>query len=176
MVQFILKDMNRSKAFTLIEILVVLALFSLIFGLIAFSFHNVVRNSIHLVESGSDVKEKALLFWDIQKAVLSAKDIYIEESGENSVLYLITAGGLFSEGVVKAEFFLEEGLLHYREFPYDYGDIRYGDEGNTYKLAPLKLFKIVAFNGRNEVTNFRGIPEYIIIEMDDRKFTIVPIK
>jgi len=168
--------MKRNKGFTLIEILVVLALFSLIFGLISFTFYNVVKNSISLVDSGSSIKEKAILFWDIQRAILSAKDIYIEEEGENSLLYLITAGGLYTKGIVKAFFFVEENALYYREFPYDYGDIRYVKEGKTYKLARVNSFRVRAFNGRREVTNFKGIPEYLIVEIDGRKFTIVPIK
>ncbi len=173
---FTSKDTNKDKAFTLVEILVVLALFGLIFSLIAFSFHNVVRNSLNLIESGSKIKDNAIVFWDLQKAVLSAKDIYIQDEGENSVLYLITAGGLFEDGVVKASFYVKDGFLYYKEFPYNYGDIRYMDEGREYKIAKVENFKVRAFNGRREVLNFRGIPEYLIVEIDGYKFTIVPLK
>jgi len=169
--------MNRgNKAFTLVEILIVLTLFGLIFGLIAFSFHNIVKNSISLVEAGADVKNRAILFWDIQRAILSAKDIYIEENGESSILYLITAGGLFEDGVVKAVFFLEDGFLKYEEFPYNYGDIRYTGEGKVYNLGKVRKFRVEAYNGRRRLTTFRGIPEFIVINIDDQEFTVVPIK
>ncbi len=169
--------MNRdNKAFTLVEILIVLTLFGLIFGLIAFSFHNMVKNSINLVDLGEDIKSKARLFWDIQRAILSAKDMYIEEDGENSRLYLVTAGGLFEEGVVKAVFFVEEGFLKYEEFPYYYGDIRYTGEGKIYNLARVKEFRVEAYNGRRRLTNFKGIPEFVLIRINGQEFTVIPIK
>ena len=137
----IINYFKGNKAFTLIEILVVVAILGLIFSTIAIIFKNLYEGSLQLSSSSQELSKKIQTFWTLTRALYSSKKVVLKNGTQ---LYLITAGGQFYGGVVKAVYLFKNGTLFYYEYPYPYGSLYDYDKKKLIELAKFKNFKIYA--------------------------------
>ncbi len=159
---------RRSFAFTLVEVLVVLTLLGLAFGLISFSFYSYIRNALSLQESAERLRSMALLKMDIKRKILSSKEIAVKDN----MVFMITNAGSYHAGTVKCGYVYKDGELYYYEFPYPYGDIFYYEEDKLIKVAKLSRFEVWV-EGKKE---YRGRPpKWLRILMDEEKMEINPV-
>ena len=160
--------MSRGRAFTLIEVLVVLTLIGLTFSILLFVFSRGVNSSLSLSESSEKLKAEASLFWELQRKVVGARKIKVDREG----LYMITSGGSFNEGVVKCAYLYKEGELYYYEFPYPYGAIDEVEEEELYRLGTFEEFKVVAVERNREFALYEGLPEFLKVHVNGREFLL----
>jgi prepilin-type N-terminal cleavage/methylation domain-containing protein len=157
---------NNYLGFTLVEVLVVLILLGLIFSTVTFLFWSTVNSSINIVKNSERLKQKALLFWQLQKAFYGAKNFYLEGGKK---LFLITSGGQYYKGIVKAVFIYKNSTLYYWEFPYPYGNLT---DYNASELQPLYHFSSVSFIALNEelkgFENYYQMPYLLKVEIDNQ--------
>ncbi|MEZ0360718.1 MAG: prepilin-type N-terminal cleavage/methylation domain-containing protein [Hydrogenobacter sp.] len=156
------------RGFTLLEVLLVLVLIGILFGLISYTFYSLVTNSLSLAKDSERLKEDASLLWNIQRKILSSKSIYLEKDK----LFIITSAGDYYEGMVKCAYIYKDGILYYYEFPYPYGDIRFYEEDKLIKLGRFDTISFRAYKGGNFYDTFDGIPELIYVKMNNREFVI----
>lgn len=159
--------MNK-KAFTLIEVLIVLTLLGLIFSILSVVFYSNIKNSLILITDSDKLKNNANIFWSINRKILSSKEILLEKGD----LYMITSAGDYYEGIVKCAYIYRGGKLLYYEFPYPYGDLRFYEEEKLHSLGLMKNFKITAFKNEKKYDEFKGMPDYFIVELEDKIFII----
>ena len=160
------------KAFTLVEVLVVLALAGLLFGMLSFAFYRASNGSLSLLQLSENVKREAVLYWELERKIIGAKEIHIE----NDRIYMLTTGGSLYEGVVKCAYFVKDGVLFYYEFPYPYLSLDDIEETKAYKVMEVKNFKVRAKIRDSEVKTLIGLPDYVLITIDDRRFTYKVVK
>jgi len=158
------------KAFTLVEVLVVLLLLGLLFGLLSYVLKAGIESSLFVVESSQRLRDESLLVWNIQRKLMSAKDAYIEEDR----LFLHTYAGDYYEGMVKCAYIFKDGTLYYYEFPYPYGSINFYEEEKLIKLAKFKSFSFLAESTGTTQKTFRGLPERYRIIIEDREYVLKP--
>jgi prepilin-type N-terminal cleavage/methylation domain-containing protein len=155
----------RIKAFTLVEVLVVLAILGLLFSTLTFMFKELYLSSIHQKEQNISLKQRAELFWRLTRAFYGAKRFALRNGTE---LYFITTGGDVYRGVVKAVYKFQNGTLYYCEFPYPYGD--FYECNNTYPLYRFKEFKVFAVIGNREEKDFFKKPKLLKVIVDSSTF------
>jgi len=158
------------KAFTLVEVLVVLLLLGLLFGLLSYVLKSGTESSLFVVESSQRLRDESLLVWNIQRKLMSAKDAYMEEDK----LFLHTYAGDYYEGMVKCAYIFKDGTLYYYEFPYPYGSINFYEEEKLIKLAKFKSFSFLAESAGTTQKTFRGLPEKYHIIIEDREYVLKP--
>lgn len=156
----------RSKAFTLIEILVVLTLLGLTFSALLLVFSRGLDSSLRITENSEKLKLKATLFWDLQRKIVGAKRIRVE----NNNLYMITSGGSIYRGVVKCAYIFRDGKLYYYEFPYPYGSIDEVEEDKLQSVGELASFEIHVRDGNRILNSYDGIPDEIIVKIGREEF------
>lgn len=163
--------MNQ-KGFTLIEVLLVLTLIGFIFLILSTVFYSNIHNSLNLITNSEKLKNEADLFWNIQRKVFSAQEIYLERGN----LYMITSAGDFYQGVVKSAYIYKykEQKLYYYEFPYPYGDLKFYEEDKLLLVGEFRDFKILAYKGEKSYEDFNGKPDYFNFHLDKWKFIIKP--
>ena len=159
---------NTFKAFTLIEVLIVLTIISLVFTTVIFSFKRVVDSSLNTIGKGENLKKELLLFWELQRAFYGAKRIMIKEGRE---VYLITSAGEKFRGLVKRAFIYKEGTLYSYEFPYPSGSLDLIEEEKLQKVNEFKNLKFYAIDSQGKHENYDGLPDYVVVEIEDKKFT-----
>lgn len=160
--------MNR--AFTLLEVLLVLVLMGVFLGTLSFSFYSVVRSSYAFSESAELTREEALLFWNMQRKLASATDLYLRRNG----LFMITSAGDYYQGVVKCAYIYKDGWLYYYEFPYPYGDIAFYEEDRLVKVGRFGEVSFRAFTQGQYQEEFRGIPQWVEVKTERVVFRIAP--
>ncbi len=129
------------KAFTLIEVLVVVILLGVFFSTLAFTFKSIFESSLNISTGSRKLREISSLYWSLSRAIYGAKKLKLVDGRE---LYLITTGGMFYPGVVKAAYIYKNGTLYYYEFPYPYGNLTAID---LRELKPLYHFSEFAIFG-----------------------------
>jgi prepilin-type N-terminal cleavage/methylation domain-containing protein len=162
----------KKKGFTLIEVLIVLTVIALVFTLLSTVFYSNIQNSLNLLLSSEKLKTEADLFWNMQRKVFSAQEIYLAK-GE---LYMTTSAGDYYQGVVKSAYIYKykEQKLFYYEFPYPYGELKFYEEDKLIPVGEFKDFKILAYKGESSYEEFNGKPDYFTVYLDKRKFIIKP--
>jgi len=162
----------KQKGFTLIEVLLVLTLIGFIFLILSTVFYSNIHNSLNLITNSEKLKNEADLFWNIQRKVFSAQEIYLERGN----LYMITSAGDFYQGVVKSAYIYKykEQKLYYYEFPYPYGDLKFYEEDKLLLVGEFRDFKILAYKGEKSYEDFNGKPDYFNFHLDKWKFIIKP--
>ncbi len=158
--------MNRDRGFTLVEILITLTIIGLTLTSLFLIFSRGTTSSFHLTEESRDFKMEVSLFWDLQRKILGAKRIRIE----NNAIYMNTTGGSHFPGVVKCAYYVEDGMLHYYEFPYPYKEINEFYEGIDYVIGPVRNFEVFASDGDVDETAYDGLPRYVKVVVNDREF------
>ena len=161
---------TSTRAFTLPEVLVVLLLFGLLFGLVSYILKSSAENSAFVVRDSQRLKDEALLIWNIQRKVMSAKDAYMEEDR----LFLHTYAGDYYQGMVKCAYIYKDGTLYYYEFPYPYGSLNFYEEEKLKELTRFESFSFSAQAQGQEHKSFRGLPERYRIIVEGREYLIKP--
>jgi len=162
----------KSRAFTLIEVLVVLTLIGLTFSVLLLVFSRGVDSSLSLSGSSRSLVERASLFWDLQRKILGANKI--EVSG--NALYMITSGGTLYEGVVKCAYIFRDGRLFYYEFPYPYGALDEVEEEKLQELGKVSEFRVLAVVGNREEKFYEGIPDYIKVHINGEEMVFQTLR
>ncbi|MDQ7039125.1 MAG: prepilin-type N-terminal cleavage/methylation domain-containing protein [Aquificota bacterium] len=158
--------MRESKGFTLVEVLVVLALFGVSVSLLVIVFSRGVDFSLSLEERSERVRRTALLFWDLQRKFFGAERIYIE--GDS--VYMVTSGGDYFPGMVRCAYVFRDGNLLYYEDRDVGGDI-YGVTGKGKIVGRFRDFRVVAVEGNRELSVYDGLPSRVRVYVDDKVFT-----
>ncbi|HIC97802.1 MAG TPA: prepilin-type N-terminal cleavage/methylation domain-containing protein [Aquificaceae bacterium] len=158
--------MSSNRAFTLVEVLLVLTLLGLTFSTVLFVFLRGIGSSLSVLESSEKLSGEASLFWDLQRKVFGASRIKIE----NDRLYMITSGGTYYEGVVRCAYFFREGKLYYYEFPYPWGEIDDIEESKAFQIATVGSFEVSAVEGDGEERSYDGLPERVVVRIGDTEF------
>ncbi len=158
--------MKQDKAFTLIEVLLVLTLMGLVFSVLLIIFSRAVESSLNVYRNSQELKSKAVLFWDLERKVFGARRIKIEPGA----IYLITSAGSFNKGIVKSAYIFREGELYYYEFPYPYGAIDEVEEDRLMKVGNFSGFEVTAWEGGREFRFFEGLPELVKVKIGEEEF------
>ncbi|WP_461828610.1 PulJ/GspJ family protein [Aquifex sp.] len=159
---------NTFKAFTLIEVLVTLAIISLVFIIAFGSFIRIMSSSADAVRRSEILYEEVKLFWELNRAFVGAKQVYLE-NGED--VYLITSGGNKFKGLVLRVFLSREDGLYEYEFPYPPKDIKLSiPEDELVLLSPLKEVRFYAYLQGQKLENYEGLPDGIIAEINGKEY------
>lgn len=162
----------KRRAFTLVEVLVVLTLIGLTFSLLLLVFSRGVDSSLNVSSRGEGLRMGAQLFWDLQRKVLGATRIKVE----NNNLYMVTSAGDFYPGVIKCAYIYRDGELYYYEFPYPYGAIDEIEEDKLYRLGRAKDFEVIAVVGNREEKVYEGLPLFVKVKLNGREFLLETIR
>ncbi len=156
------------RAFTLIEVLITLSIISLVF-LIAFgSFIQIMSSSADAVRRSETLYEELKLFWELNRALVGAKQIYIENGKD---IYLITSGGGRFKGLVLRAFLSREDGLYEYEFPYPPKDIKLNiPEDELILLSPIKGVQFFAYLQGQKLENYEGLPDAVIVNINGREY------
>ncbi|WP_457625168.1 prepilin-type N-terminal cleavage/methylation domain-containing protein [Persephonella sp.] len=168
----------KSKGFTLLELLLVVSLFLLIFGVAGYTFISNIRGSLEL----SYLTNRYVSYLSVNEQLTRQIFSKIEKKKENFVLgsdgiSFYTVYPVFFEGAVRAEYRIKKEhkkiKLFYMEYPYIDG--RLGSEG--VKKVLLGVFDDVKFEAyyRGRFTDrYRGkiFPYMLRIKLDDSYFYI----
>lgn len=167
---FILLNTNlrHKEGFTLIEVLIVIILIGLIFSILSMIFYSNISNSLNFISRSEKLKREANFFWNIQRKIASAKEIQLDKNN----IYMFTTAGDYYEGMVKSAYIFRDGNLFYYEFPYPYGDLKFYEEDKLNNLGKVKNFRIMAFKKERQYEEFKGMPDYFMIEYDERKIIV----
>ncbi len=158
--------MKSGRAFTLIEVLVVLTIMGLVFSVLILVFSRGIDSSLNITQKSEDLKRKAVLFWDLQRKVFGAKEIKIDPKG----IYMLTSAGSFNKGVVKCAYIFKDKKLYYYEFPYLLGALDEVDEDKLIEVGRFSRFEVTAWDGRRELRVFDGLPQLVKVYLDDEEF------
>ena len=159
---------NYSKAFTLLEVLVVITLLALVLSITLVVFWRISSTSAEVSKSSARMEREALLFWDFTRSIFGAGRVAVENG---SSLYLITTGGRFFRGVVWCAYRFENGTLRYYEFPYppdDWTAVPQNAVGVS--LGRFKSVKFSARKGGAFFKSFKGEPEAVEVELNGERF------
>lgn len=162
---------RNSKAFTLVEVLVVLAVTGLTFSLIATLFYSSTANSLNLIETAQSTKAEATLLWNLQRKISSSQEILLE----GNRLHMITGAGDYFEGVVKCSYIFRNGTLFYYEFPYPFGEIAFVEEDRLIYFGTFKEFKVLASKNQQFYQDYRGKPDYFKIQVNGKVLIVKPM-
>ena len=158
-----------NKAFTLIEILVVIAILSLLFSTITVIFKSLYEGSLKLSSSSQELSKKIQIFWTLTRALYGSKKVILKNGTQ---LYLITTGGQFYGGVVKAVYIFKNGSLYYYEYPYPYGSLYDYNNKKLIQLAKFKNFKIYALVNKQLKETFYRKAKLYQLHIDNETFYI----
>ncbi len=160
------------RAFTLVEVLLVVSLVGLLFGVVIFSFYRATDSSVTLLTSSELLKQEAILYWELERKILGAKQIHIE----NDRIYMITTGGNYYSGVVKSAYFVKDKKLYYYEFPYPYLSIDDIDEDAAHEVMSVENFSVSAYNRDSRYKTYTGLPDFVEIRLNGRRLVYKVIK
>ena len=168
----------KNKGFTLLELLLVLVLILLAFGVIGFSFTSNIKGNIELSTKINSYIESLSIYNQIAKQFFSGytkKRINIRLNKDRLSFY--TYYPLFYPGAVRAEYYIEEekGVkkLIYEEYPYVDG--RLGFEGlKKQVLGRFKNIYFEAYKGNRFYTSYSGkeFPQVLKLVLDEQEYLI----
>jgi prepilin-type N-terminal cleavage/methylation domain-containing protein len=156
------------RAFTLVEVLLVVVLLSVFFGVLSYSFYSSVRSSYALSGTAQMDKETALLFWNLQRKLSGAVDLYLKKDA----LFMLTSAGDYYQGLVKCAYIYKDGWLYYYEFPYPYGDITYYEEDRLVRVGRFEGLSLRAYMNGQYVEELRGLPQWVELKLEGKTLQI----
>ena len=156
------------RGFTLLEVLLVLILMGVFFSVLSYSFYSSTRNSYFMLESAELLKGEIFLFWDLQRKLTGATDLYVKKDG----LFMVTSSGDYYQGLVKCAYVYRDGWLYYYEFPYPYGDITFYEEDKLVRVGRFEELSFRAFFNGQFFDEFRGLPQWVDIRFKDKTYKI----
>ncbi len=159
------------KGFTLFEILVVLLLVSILFGVVISVVRSVGQGSLVIKEEAEKLREKVYLAYRLKHQLEGLKrNLILKKDEENFYLAFVTSSGEVYPGVVKVRYRFSEGKLFYCESLYTFNDLLSCEKDSETLVGHFKSFKVkVFYRGRwyPEDKDFSGIPEKVKIFLDD---------
>jgi prepilin-type N-terminal cleavage/methylation domain-containing protein len=161
------------KAFTLLEILVVILILSVFFSTLTFLFKNSFDSAVGLLEKNSKLQRDINIFWQLTRAIYGAKRLILRNGTD---LYLITTGGLFYPGVVKSVYLYKNGTLYYYEFPYPYGPLESYNSSELKTLGRFDKFALWAVYGGRESKDDDGRATLFKLILDNQTFYLKRFK
>ena len=185
MKQFILiftkknKKTFSNRGFTLLEVLITLSIFSLIFLAVVMVFRVTGGGSLEVRKNAEVLYQQIYLTYRLRNQLEGVLRSLAFKKEENT-LYLgfITSYGEVYPGVVSVRYKYKDGVLFYCEKPYPYGDILSCEEEKEYQLGNFENFNIqVFYKGKwfEPEKGFKGLPKKVKIEIENIKI-IVPIR
>lgn len=162
---YTLKHTNLNNAFTLIEVLIVITIISLVSSVLSYSLYSSIKNSIEISKRSQEIKNLSSFFWDMQRKFSTSTTIYLKNIDNSPILSLYNTAG-YNKGLVKSVFFVKDNFLYYYEYPYIYADPFFYDEKDSYILFKINNIKIYAVKDNQQFTEFKGLPDYIVFEIN----------
>lgn len=170
--------MKNKNGFTLLELLVVITLLLLIFGIIGYTYVSNIKGLSYLSIKSQETVQEISFISQISKQIFSSiekKPINFElEEGRISFYTLYS---IFYEGAVRAEYRIEKikdkYKVSYMEFPYIDGKL--GNEGlKRTIIGYFDNIKVEVLQNGRFLRNFRSgeFPQYLIIFRKNRKYLI----
>ncbi|WP_457639344.1 hypothetical protein [Persephonella sp.] len=170
--------MREIKGFTLLELLLVVSLTLIVFGVVGFSFVNFFRGNVELSAQINKTVSHLSVYNQLSRQLFSiytGKAENIKIDGNRISFY--TYYPVFFEGAVRAEYYIKEEkgkkLLYYEEYPYVDGKL--GHPG--LKKAVLGVFQFLEFEpyyGGSFKDRYTGKkpPEAIRINFKENQYII----
>ncbi|HIE59015.1 MAG TPA: prepilin-type N-terminal cleavage/methylation domain-containing protein [Persephonella sp.] len=170
--------MKNKNAFTLLELLIVITLLLLIFGIIGYTYVSNIKGLSYLsIKSQKTVQEISLVSQITKQIFSSIEKKTINFELEEDRISFYTLYPIFYEGAVRAEYRIEKVKDKYKvlymEFPYIDGKL--GDEGlKKTVIGYFDYIKVEVLQNGRFLRNFRskGFPQYLIIFTKNRKYLI----
>ncbi len=192
--------LSKTKAFTLLEVLVVLLLVSLIFTVVFSVFRSTGIGALSLTKDAEALKQKAFLKYRLKhqlEGLIRDFELKKEEDGEIYLSFVTSVGEVYS-GVVQVYYRFADNKLFYCEKPFQNVEADFisahnisgGDkpllyrvfqnsfscEKKEYVVGNFNKFKVrVFYRGRwySEEESFRGKPEKVEITLDNTKLIAI---
>ena len=161
------------KAFTLLEILVVILILSVFFSTLTFLFKSSFDTASEVLTKNRELQRDIDIFWQLTRAIYGAQKLLLHNGSE---LYLITTGGIFYPGVVKAVYLYKNGTLYYYEFPYPYGSLESYNSSELKALGRFDNFALIALYGNREVKDDQGRATLFKLILDNQTFYLKRFK
>jgi prepilin-type N-terminal cleavage/methylation domain-containing protein len=169
----------KNKGFTLLELIIVITLLGIFFGLVSLIYINNIKAGLDLTSFANKEINYLSIYNQFRKQFISKYtqkniNIYITENRISFYTYY----PIFFYGAVRAEYYIKrEGdkyLLIYEEFPYVDGNL--GQRGlKKIILGSFKNVSIEAYSkDKNKLTNYKNkeFPKYIKLILDNEEFFI----
>ena len=152
------------KGFSLLEIIVVIVIVSLFFATIISSYLFVINKSLNIIKNSNVLYKNVNALYNIEKAIECAKDIKIDNTKEQSIVFIYTFCGMY-KGFSKEVLFVKNGYLYVYTYPYKFGNIFFYDKAKSTKLIPVENFKakFIISNYKIIELNINGAIHYIPI-------------
>ncbi len=128
------------KGFTLLEILVVIVILSLFFSIAIASYIFIVNKSLKTIKELRSSYKYIYTLYSIEKAINCAKNIKINNSKDNSIIYMYTYCGMYP-GFSKEVYFIKDNYLYVYAYPYILGDMTFYDKNHSIKLVEAHNLK-----------------------------------
>jgi len=170
----------KNKAFTLLEILLVITLTLLVFGVIGFSFFNFMVSNTKLSAQIDETVQHLSLYNQLSKQLFS---IYTQQDTNIKIdqnrLSFYTYYPVFYQGAVRAEYYIKkEGdkkVLFYEEFPYVDGKLGYAGLKRVV-LGVFKDFSFEVFKKGKYTDRFIGkYPPTVVRILSDKEEYIITV-
>lgn len=140
------------KGFTLLEILIVIIIISLFFGVAISSYIFIVNKSLKTIKNSNKTYKYTYTIYTLEKSINCAKDIKIDNSKDNSVIYLYTYCGIYP-GLSKEVFFIKNNYLYVYSYPYIIGDMTFYEQSKATKLIKANTLKAKFIPGPKKIIN-----------------------
>ncbi len=172
---------KNTKAFTLLELIVVITLLSVVFALIGFTFIKNIEGSLDVSKTIHKTVSSLSIYNQLKKQIFAKytpknQKIVIKLSEDSLSFY--TGYPIFYEGFVRAEYKIEKTkdnkkILIYEEYPYIDGKLG-GDGIKKVVLGKFKDLSIEFIKNKKVYKSFNGnkFPEIIKINIDDYEYYI----
>ncbi len=175
---WLLRPMKNKAGFTLLELLLVLVLILLVFGVIGFSFTTNIKGNVYLSQKINKTVEQLSIYNQISKQFFSGytgKAVNIKLDKERLSFY--TFYPVFYSGAVRAEYYIETSgnkkKLIYEEFPYVDGKLGFGGLKRIV-LGTFDNISFEAFNRNRFYSSFTGkvFPRVLKVTLDRKDYYI----
>lgn len=170
--------MRNKNAFTLLELLVVITLLLLVFGIIGYSYVSNIKGLTDLSIKSQETVQELSFVNQLSKQIFSSivkKNINFELEEDRISFY--TLYPIFYEGAVRAEYRIEKVKdkykVSYMEFPYIDGKL--GNEGLKKTIVGYFTdLKVEVLQNGKFWKNYKSkdFPQFLVIFTKNRKYLI----
>ncbi len=168
----------KNKGFTLLELLLVVTLLLIIFGVVGLSFSSNIKQNLHLSYRINSQINGLSIYNQLAKQIFSGyTQRKINIKLEKDRLSFYTYYPLFFSGAVRAEYYIEEKdgkkLLVYEEFPYVDGKLGYGGLKRQV-LGTFKNLSFEALKNNRFYTSYsdKDFPQVIKLVLNENQYLI----
>lgn len=166
----------KSKGFTLLELLLVLSLLLIVFGVIGFSFSSNIKQNLELSERINKTIESLSIYNQLSKQLFSG----YQKNKENfrldrNRISFYTLYPVFFSGAARAEYYVEEkegkNYLMYEEFPFIDGKLGYpGLKKQVLGIYKQINFEVLNNNKYYETFSGKDFPQAVKIVLDGQEY------